>query len=111
MLAGYLLALLLTLLIEGGVAFVMGLRTRQQMLAVVMVNLVTHPILHYTLLLLGQLGADVTLAIILGLEMAVAAAEGLLLVYMFGRPKGRLWLIALLANGASYLAGLVLFPQ
>jgi hypothetical protein len=109
MLWNYLLAFLLTIIIEGGVVFLMGFRTRRHMLAVLMVNLVTHPALNYIILVLYNLGVAVTTALILALEGLVVIVEGLLFIYMFEKPKGRLFLTAFLMNAASYLIGLVIF--
>jgi hypothetical protein len=109
MLGRYLLTLLLTLAIEGGVAYLLGLRKGQAMLAVVMINVITHPVLTYLVLLLGYLGIDVTLVRVAILEILVVVAEWQLLVYVFGNPRGRLFITSLLANAASFLVGVLLF--
>jgi hypothetical protein len=64
MLARYLLALFLTLIIEGCVAYAMGFRERKYVLAVTVINVITHLILSYLLFVLGYLGVDVPLALI-----------------------------------------------
>lgn len=105
----FLLALLLTLAIEGGVAWLFGFRTRQSQLAVAMINVITNPALNVFLLVLAWLGVKVTLLLILPLEVLVVLAEWRLLVYVFGDPKGRFFVLSLLANAASFLAGVLLF--
>ena len=105
----YLLTLLLTLLIEGGVAYLAGFRERKYTLAIAAVNVLTHPVLNYLLFLLGYLGADVTLPLITILEVLVVIVEWQLLVFAFGNPKGRFLLTSVLGNTASFLVGLLIF--
>jgi len=109
MLWNYLLAFLLTIVIEGGVVLLMGFRTRRHMLALLMVNLITHPALNYVLLVLHNLGVERTTGLVLALEGVVVIVEGLLFIYMFEQPKGKLFLTAFLMNAASYLIGLLIF--
>ena len=109
MFARYILALLLTLAIEAGVAWLFGFRSLRSQLTVALVNVITNPILNVLLLLLAWLGVDVTLWLISLLEVSVVAAEWGLLVYAFGKPKGRLFALSLAANAASFLAGILLF--
>jgi hypothetical protein len=109
MLGRYALSLLLTILIETGVAYLLGFRTRWYLLTVAVINVITNPVLNYLLLVLGWLGMDVTLALVIPLEILVAVAEWRLLVYVFGGPKGRLLILSVLANAASFLIGLPVF--
>jgi len=109
MLGRYLLTLLLTLTIEGTVAYLLGLRKRQQMVAVVMINVITHPVLSYLLLVFGYLGMDVTFGLVTVLEILVVVVEWQLLVYVFGSPGRQLFIVSLLANAASFLTGILLF--
>jgi hypothetical protein len=109
MLGRYLLALLLTLAIEGGIAYLLGLRKSQYMLAVVMINVITHIILNYLILVLGYLSIDVTFALIVTLELMVVIVEWQLLVYVFRGPKGRFLTISALANTMSFFIGLLFF--
>jgi hypothetical protein len=107
--AQYLLALCLTILVEAGIAFLLGLRTRRGMLAVAAVNTLTHPLLSFTLLALAFLGRDATLGMILLLELLIVAAEWRLLAYALGLANGRAFLISLAMNAASFLTGVLLF--
>ena len=109
MLGRFILALLLTLAIEGGVAWLLGLRTCQFLLAVTMINMITNPILNLLLLVLAYLGMEVTLLPVVLLEVLVVLAEWQLLVYVFGDPKGRFFVLSLLVNAASFLAGILFF--
>ena len=109
MFARYLLALLLTVAIEGSVAWLFGFRTGRAQLAVASINCLTNPALNLLLVVLAWLGVAVRLPLVVLLELLVVAVEWLLLVYVFGAPKGRLFVLSLLANAASFLAGVALF--
>lgn len=109
MLGTYLLALLLTVIVEGGVAYLLGLRQRQQMLAFAMINVITNPVLNYVILVLSYLGFDVSFLLIVALEVLVVIVEWQLLGYVFHGPKGRFLLTSVLANSLSFLVGLLLF--
>ena len=106
MLAKYLLALLLTVAIEDGIAWLFGYRTARLLLAVAMINCITNPALNFLLLLLAWQGVEVTLLLVVLLEVLV---EWRLLVYVIGQPKRRLFFLSLTANAASFLAGLLIF--
>ncbi|MDR3575801.1 MAG: hypothetical protein P4L50_18220 [Anaerolineaceae bacterium] len=105
----FLLALLLTVAIEAGVAWLFGFRTVGSQLAVAMINCITNPALNYLLLVLGWRGVTVTLPKLIALEALVVLIEWGLLVYVFENPKGRLFTLSLAANTASFLAGLLIF--
>jgi hypothetical protein len=109
MLGRYLLTLLLTVAIEGCIAYLFGFRTRQAVLAVALINVITHVILNYLILALGYLGIDTTFAFIAILEVLVMIAEWQMLVYVFHGPKGRFLIIAALANATSFFIGVLLF--
>ncbi len=109
MLGDYLLALSLTLLIEGAIAYLFGLRTGRELLAVALINVITHLLLNYLLGLLGFLGLDAPLLLIVGLELLIVIAEWRLLVYVFGPAQGRFLTLSFLANSTSFLVGLLLF--
>jgi hypothetical protein len=105
----YLLALLLTLVIEGCVTYLLGLRKSQYILAVAAINVITNPTLNDLILVLGYLGINITFALIVTLEILVVIAEWQMLVYVFRDPKGRFLIISILANTASFFTGLLLF--
>jgi len=109
MLAKYLLALLLTVAIEDGIAWLFGYRTARLLLAVAMINCITNPALNFLLLLLAWQGVEVTLLLVVLLEVLVVLVEWRLLVYVIGQPKRRLFFLSLTANAASFLAGLLIF--
>jgi hypothetical protein len=109
MLGRYLIALLLTIAIEGVVAWLFGFRTGRALLAVTMINCVTNPALNFLFLFLAWLGVEVRLPLVVLLEVLVVMVEWGLYVYVFEHPKGRLFLLSLAANATSFLAGLLLF--
>jgi len=105
----FLLALLLTLTLEAGVAWLYGVRSGRDQLTVALVNVITNPALNGLLLLLAWLGMDMTLWLVTLLEVPVVLAEWGLLAYAFGGPKKRLFVLSLTANALSFLAGVLLF--
>ena len=111
MLERYLLAQLLTVAIEDGIAWLFGYRTARLLLAVAMINCITNPALNFLLLVLAWQGIKVTLFPVVLLEVLVVVVEWGLLVYVIGHPKGRLFFLSLAANTASFLAGLLIFWQ
>ncbi len=104
-----LIALLLTVAIEGGVAWLLGFRTASSQLAMAMINCVTNPALNYVLLVLAWRGVSVTIPLLIPLEVLVVMVEWELLVYVFEKPKRRLFTLSLVANTASFLAGLLIY--
>ena len=73
-------------------------------LAVVGVNLVTHPIFMF---LLGQVGRDPLF--VLGCELVIPVVEWLLLMAAYGRARWRLLLgVSFLMNAVSYVTGLLI---
>lgn len=109
MLSKYLLALLLTLVIEGCVTYLLGLRKSQYILAVAAINVITNLTLNYLILVLGYLNINITFVLIVALEILVVIVEWQMLVYVFRGPKGRFLAISTLANAASFLIGLLFF--
>jgi hypothetical protein len=109
MLGRYLLALLVTLVVEGSIAYVLGLRTTQYMLAIIAINVATNVTLNYLLLVLGYLGISASFILIIALEIGVVVIEWQLLVYIFREPRRRFLAVSILGNTASFLIGLLLF--
>ena len=105
----YLLALVLTVAIEGGVAWLFKLRTVRSQLTVALINCITNPTLNFFVYWLAWRGVEVTLFRVFLLEILVVIVEWGLLVYAFNGRKRRLLILSLAMNGASFLAGVLLF--
>ena len=106
----YILALALTIIIEMGVAFILGYRDRKSLAVVALVNVITNPILNYLLLVIAVYRfMEINTALILCLEAVVALAEWMLMIYALDRDPGQLLVLSLVMNTTSYLAGLLIF--
>ncbi|MEW6350155.1 MAG: hypothetical protein AB1646_13900 [Thermodesulfobacteriota bacterium] len=105
----YLLTLVLTLVIEAGVAAAFGYRDRLALRTVVLVNLMTHPLLN-AVLWWGDLTGlfPMTLLTILFLEGVVVLVEWGLLAFVFQTRFVRLFALSFSMNAASFLTGVVL---
>jgi hypothetical protein len=105
----YLLALVLTIIVETGVAFILGYRDRKSLAVVALVNVITNPILNYLLLVIAVFRImEISTALILFLEALVVLAEWRLMVYALDRDPWQLFVLSLVMNTASYLAGLLI---
>ena len=103
----YLLIFFLNFLIELSVAFLLGYRHKKFLLAIFGVNLFTHPILTYILLILPNFNIFPGFFEITILEIAVVLTETKLLEYTFETKNFLKLSIAM--NFASYIIGLFLF--
>lgn len=118
-LATYLLIpLVLTLAIEVPVAAAMGLRTRREIWAVVLVNLVTNPLLNLFVLTAAYFsgwgvlfgGGSVSSSVVVGvLEVSVVIAEWRLLLWAVGGSSRKMLLTSIAMNAASFLFGLAAY--
>lgn len=106
----YLVALLLTILIEVFVALMFGFRSKNEILSVILVNLITEPVLNYFLLINSYFSlVAVNIQLLLLLETIVILVEWRLLVYALQRNSNRLLVLSLVMNLASFALGLSLF--
>jgi hypothetical protein len=105
----FLLPLLWTIAIEVCVAALWGLRTRQALLGVVGLNLVTNPTLNLVLGLFPLVAlASPTYGLVALLEVAVVLVEWRLLQAMFGQRRSGMLRLSLCMNATSLALGLVL---
>lgn len=79
------------------------------MLAVALINVITHVILNYSILVLSYFGIGTTFTSIAILEVLIVIAEWQMLVFVFQSSKGRFLFISTLANAASFFLGVLLF--
>ncbi len=109
MVGRYVFALFLTIVLEGAVAYLFGLRQKRQLIALVIINVLTHTTLNYIIFILGYMGTRNPIHYIIAMEIIIVLVEWLLLVYVFGKPKKQFLAISGLANTISFLGGLLLF--
>ena len=100
--------LLCTVVIECAVAFILGLRKRDEQLTVALVNVVTNPLL-VSICILVQLffSRQVYWCAYIGLELAVIVGEALLYRIVL-RQKRDPFLLSAILNSASFFIGMLL---
>ena len=107
-LVNFLLALLITEVVEVAVAYLMGYRGKYFFTILILINILTNPLLNYILTVLNYfniLGSHGFVIIIL--EILVILAEFRIFVYAIPVNKNVLFLLSLAINTSSYLTGLV----
>ena len=98
--------------IELPVAAALGLRTRQALSTVALVNLITNPLLNLSGYLFGLLvdwddSPLSALALLVPAELLIIVVEWRLLIWALGGDRRRLLIVSCAMNVASALAGLV----
>ncbi len=103
-------ALFLTAAIEVGVAWLFRLRSKTDIITIILINVITNPALNYLLLVNGyfHLFRQTTILLLI-LEAVVVLVEWRLLVYVFRKNVKSMLALAVVMNGFSYLAGLLIF--
>lgn len=96
---------LLTVAVECTAAFLLGLRDKRSLLMVFLANVITNPVVVYTMSLLHLYGVGAERQILLLLEIAAVGVEALIYVRAFGHGRKALSL-SLLLNAASFAVGL-----
>jgi hypothetical protein len=110
LISSYLVALLLTILIEVFVALIFGYKCKKEILSVILLNLITQPVLNYFLLINSYFSlVSVSIQFILLLEIIVILVEWQLLVWTLQRKPKSLFVLSLVMNLASLTIGLSLF--
>lgn len=107
--------ILITIIVETGVALLFGYREKKQLLLLIGMNTVTQIILNLLLNLVNYKTQD-SLYIVLYLlaELLVVALEATALLLLLNKlsvkPKKRLWMVvyAVVANSASFFTGVIL---
>lgn len=95
---------LLTVAVECTAAFLLGLRNKRSLLIVFLANVMTNPVVVYTMNLLHLYGVGAERLILLLLEIAAVGVEALIYCRAFGHGQ-RAFSLALLLNAASFAAG------
>lgn len=96
---------LLTVAVECTAAFLLGLRDKRSLLIVFLANVITNPVVVYTMNLLHLYGIGGERLILLLLEIAAVGVEVLIYYRAFGHGWRALFL-GLLLNAASFAMGL-----
>lgn len=98
--------LLLTILIEGLTALILGVRSKKDLVNTVLVNMITNPILVFSTFILGfYFGNRVKVPVEYGEEIAVVIIEGLIYNKVMDYRKINPFLLSLILNGVSYASG------
>lgn len=106
----FLKALLITEIVEIVVAYLMGYRGKYFFTILVLTNMLTNPVLNYTLTVLIYLDIlNFHSFVIIIFEIIVVWVEFRIFIYTIQRDKKDLFLLSLAINSASYLVGLLFF--
>lgn len=107
----FLIILLITILIEVPIAWLMGVRKREEITSVILVNIITNPLANYCLIANNRFGLIVENNVaVLILELLVVIIEWRLLSYVWPHRSRYFCLaVSLLINLASFLLGFILF--
>jgi hypothetical protein len=103
-------ALILTIIIESGIAWLFGLRSRRELLTIVLINVITNPLLNYLLAVNSYFHLiSQTTALLLCLEITVVLVEWQLLVWVLRMNSKKMLLLSFVMNACSCGAGLLIF--
>ena len=104
------LALVLTIIIESAVAWLFGLRSRRELLTIVLINVITNPLLNYLIAVNNSFSLiSQTNILIWCLEVIVVFTEWRLLVWVLRQNSKKMLLLSFVMNACSYGAGLLIF--
>ncbi len=108
-LSNYVIALILSIVIEISVTYLMGYKEKKYLLTIAMINCITNPILNYFLLVLTYARFNINLPLVGLLEMVVILAEWGLLIHVFHKPRDKFLILSAVTNLVSFVAGLLIF--
>ena len=98
--------LVLTILIEGIIAVIIGIRDKKDILNIILVNIITNPIVvslpFVFLIVFGYTYYKISFYI---LEVITLLVEGLIYYKVLNYKKINPFIISLILNGSSYLIG------
>jgi hypothetical protein len=105
----FLLAFLLTVLVEISVAFLFGFKNKKAILAVVFINLITNPMLNYFLIINNYFSfVFISAVTLLVLEVIIVLVEWLLLVFVLRQSFKKLLVLSIAMNFCSYFVGVLI---
>jgi hypothetical protein len=108
------LVLLLTIIIELCIAFLFRFKSKDKLSVIVLANFITNPALNILILLMYMLFGltnEVTIFIIIFLELIVVSVEYYILHYIYGTEysKSKILIISFTMNASSFIIGLLIF--
>lgn len=106
----YFAALFLTLVIEISIAYILGFRHKTTLIAIICMNLITHPLLCYFLWINSNISIiPINYISIIILEIFVAIIESILLYFTIRQKYLDMLKLSLSINAASFIIGLIIF--
>jgi len=105
---GLLVSLVLTIVVEVGIAALLGWRMRAELLAVVLVNVLTNPVLNVALDFAYRASPAAYWPALAAGEIAVVLVEWRLLMALTERESGETLRMAIAINVVSLLVGFLL---
>ena len=103
-------ALILTIAVELTVAWLFGLRSKKELLTIVLVNVITNPLLNYLLMVNSHFRLiSQTKVLMLFLEAGIVIVEWRLLVWALAQKANKMLALSAVMNASSFIAGLLLF--
>ena len=106
----YLFTLILTVILEISVAFLWGLKKTVELRAILLINLLTHPILHLTIWTISYFyPAIVGFGLILLFEIIIILSEWRLLVLILRKKSEHVLILSSLMNITSFVVGILLY--
>ncbi|TYQ12846.1 UNVERIFIED_CONTAM: hypothetical protein Cloal_3882 [Acetivibrio alkalicellulosi] len=108
-LINFLIALILTVLIECFISFIFGYRLRKYLLTITLINVITNPCLNLIILIINNLGY-LNFIIVSILEFMVVLIEWKLLFYVLNKDSIKLLFLSIIINLFSFGLGLLMFP-
>lgn len=98
--------LILTVLIECGFAFLLGIRKKSDILLILLINVITNPVVVVSSALVNfYYGSQAVTVYKFIIEFTVLAVEGITYYKLLDYRKINPFLVSLLLNSASYLSG------
>lgn len=107
-LINYFLALFLTLVIEVCVARLFGFKKSKEVISIICVNLISHPVLNYFLWANDVFNLIENNLLLYFLEILAVIVEWILLVWIFRVKKYFLFGLSLTMNFVSFIIGIII---
>ena len=108
----YFLALILTLVIELSIAYVLGFKTKKDIIAIIFANLITHPLLCYFLWMNSFIFIiPINYFLIIILEISVVLLESALFFFALKQKYFNMLKLSFFINAVSFLVGSLIFKN